>query len=234
MISKSEIKRLKSLQLGKFRKTEKLYIIEGEKLVDEALANHAPIAELYGTESHPHFEDVIEITERELKQISSLKSPNKFLATVKINNKPDLTRNGWTVVLEDINDPGNLGTIIRLAVWFGFDNVICSKNSCDPYQSKVVQSTMGGIFKIPVIKMDLEEYFKQESRSVYTAEMSGKNYKEIAYPNSGVLLMGSESHGVSNIFSERFSNQITIEKYGNMESLNVATATAILMSQIRA
>ncbi len=234
MISKSEIKRLKSLQLGKYRKTEKLYLIEGEKLVDEALANHAPIVELYGTESHPHFEGVIEITERELKQISSLKSPNKFLATVKINEKPDLTRTGWTVVLEDINDPGNLGTIIRLAVWFGFDNVICSKNSCDPYQSKVVQSTMGGIFKIPVVKMDLEEYFRHESRLVFTAEMSGKNSKEITYPKSGVLLMGSESHGVSNKLSERFSNQITIEKYGTMESLNVATATAILMSQIRA
>jgi TrmH family RNA methyltransferase len=211
-----------------------LYLIEGEKLLQEAISNKAPIVEVYGTEKHSIIDNIVEISEHELKQISSLKSPNKFVATVKINDDHELKSEGWTIVLEDINDPGNLGTIIRLAVWFGFDNVICSQNSCDPYQSKVVQSTMGGIFKIPVVKMNLDDFFDNETRRVYTAEMSGENSKEVDFPAKGVLLMGSESHGVSSHYSERFSKQITIENYGDMESLNVATAAAILMSQIRA
>ena len=234
MISKNEIKRLKSLQQSKFRKSEMLYIIEGGKLLQEAISSGASIVDVYGTEKHPDWENCIHISERELKQISNLKSPNKFLATIIMPEEIIVKKKGWSVVLEDINDPGNLGTIIRLAVWFGFESVICSSNSCDPYQSKVVQSTMGGIFKIPVIKIDLDEFFKNETRNVYTAEMTGKPLKDVDFPGEGILLMGSESHGVSRGYSERFSNPITIEKQGDMESLNVATATAILMNQIKA
>lgn len=202
-------------------------------MLEEALLSNAKIQKIYGVESHPKSDYTEIISEKELEQISSLKSPNKYFATVEIPEYDEISKNSWSIVLEDINDPGNLGTIIRTALWFGFENVICSENSCDPYQTKVVQSSMGAIFKIPVSKISLESFYSSETREVFTAEMEGEPSGNVSFKKSGVLHMGSESHGVSRQFHRQFKRPITIQKFGDIESLNVATAAAILMSQIK-
>lgn len=175
------------------------------------------------------------ITEKELGRISGLKSPNQLLATVHYaSSKQRKASEGHILLLDDVKDPGNLGTIIRTADWFGVQQVICSPNSVDRYNPKVVQASMGSIFRMPLYYDQLDQKIdslKIAGYSIFGADMHGENAFEIDYPQKTALIMGSESHGLSDLIRS-MTQTITIPKKGKAESLNVAMATGILLAKI--
>ena len=173
------------------------------------------------------------ISETELKKVSQLKSPNKVLALFQIPEQIDLKDDGLTVVLDEINDPGNLGTIIRLCDWFGVSQLICSKNTVDCYNQKVVQASMGSLTRTAIFYVDILDYIKNTKLPVFTADMDGENVYKKKLPKEAVLIMGNEANGVSSEIMQFVKNKVSIPRFGNIqetESLNVATATAILLS----
>ena len=181
-------------------------------------------------------DNFIEVSEQELKKISSLKTPNKVIALFKIPVEKNSSPSGLIVALDAINDPGNLGTIIRLCDWFGIDQLLCSKETVDCYNTKVVQSSMGSLTRVAISYIDLKEYLTSVSIPVFIEDMDGDNIYEMMPPTSAVLVMGNEANGISNSIKQIVSTKITIPRYGNSqltESLNVATATAILLSEFR-
>ena len=174
------------------------------------------------------------ITENDLKKISSLKSPNHVLAIFKIPLPKKIKTEGITVALDDINDPGNLGTIIRLCDWFGIQQLICSKNTVDCYNSKVVQASMGSLARVQINYVDLKNFLQTVELPIYTADIEGENVYKTCLPERAVLIMGNEANGIRTEIQKLGSHQITIpksKKNKTAESLNVATATAILLSE---
>ena len=238
-LSKNEIKFIRSLQQKKNRDRESLFIVEGVKLVKELLSqNKYKIKKIYCTDKvNLKFNfDLLpySITTKELKQISSLKTPNQTLAVVHKNttDQIDLDTPNLSLMLDDIKDPGNLGTIIRTADWFGVQQIICSSESVDIYNPKVIQSTMGAIFRVNVFYKKLSTVISRFSKAnfeILTADMDGENALNKAYKKKSVLIMGSESHGISEDIS-KLSQAITIPSYGKTESLNVAIASSIICS----
>ena len=163
-------------------------------------------------------------------------SLNKVIALFKIPVQKNSSSSGLIVALDAINDPGNLGTIIRLCDWFGVDQLLCSKETVDCYNTKVVQSSMGSLTRVAISYIDLKEYLTSVSIPVFIADMDGDNIYEMKPPTSAVLVMGNEANGISNSIKQIVSTKISIPRYGNSqltESLNVATATAILLSEFR-
>lgn len=239
-ISKSQIKLITSLQQKKYRLKESLFVVEGIKVVDEFLKSDFELNSLFCIEdvkecyfgSNPEI-----ITELELKKISGLKSPNKVLALFKIPKETRIDQLlGLKVMLDDINDPGNLGTIIRLCDWFGVKEIICSKNTVDCYNSKVVQSTMGSLTRVNIKYVDLISYIEQTSQPLFIADMEGENVYNSKLRSDGIVIMGNEANGVSNDIKKIVTHKLTIPRYGEIqatESLNVATATAILLNEFR-
>lgn len=215
-----------------------LFVVEGEKSVLEGLsafASHLEIIVSLETFSlqipsqfHPK---TVTVTTKELEQISELKTPNKCIAVFK---RPDsaLLTDQFTIVLDGIQDPGNMGTILRLADWFGVKQIVCSKDTVDCYNSKVIQASMGAIYRIPVHYTDLASYLKNNPQQKYGAMLNGKNYKSIDYPKDGILIMGNEGKGVRPEIEALIDFPVTIPRFGEAESLNVATATAILLAEI--
>ncbi|MBU2018688.1 MAG: RNA methyltransferase [Bacteroidetes bacterium] len=170
------------------------------------------------------------VSEKELEQISELKTPNKVLALVKFLEFTISTPK-FTIVLEDIQDPGNLGTIIRLADWFGASNIVCSDKTVNIYNTKVIQATMGSIFRIPVEYTHLETYLSQQTRPIYGAVLGGENVYKTKLPAQAVLVMGNEGNGISDSLLSFLQNKIEIPRFGQAESLNVSMATSILLSE---
>jgi RNA methyltransferase, TrmH family len=239
MISKNKIKWIRSLHLKKNRDESKLFIIEGEKLLEEALVwAHDKIQEIYYTSSCKLIDKVesnklkYEVTESDLEKISCLKKPNKVLAILSYFEVSE-TENNFKVVLDDIQDPGNLGTIIRTADWFGFNEIICSKNTVDCYNPKVVQATMGALFRVKITYSNLRDIFQHNNLPVYGALLNGENIYEKSFTKNGILLLGNEGNGISKELHEFIDNPITIPSFGNTESLNVSTAMGILLFQIK-
>ena len=176
------------------------------------------------------------MTNQELKKISSLKTPNKVLALFKIPSEKKVNSSGLIVALDTINDPGNLGTIIRLCDWFGVEQLVCSKETVDCYNTKVVQASMGSLTRVSTSYLNLPEYLKTVSIPIYIADMNGVNIHKTNLPTSAVLVMGNEANGISDTLKSLISNKISIPRYGDsmqVESLNVATATAILLNEFR-
>ncbi|GAB5418109.1 MAG: RNA methyltransferase [Crocinitomicaceae bacterium] len=167
-----------------------------------------------------------------MKSLSGLTNPSSLLAVVR---KPKFqeTTTGWTLVLDGVQDPGNMGTIIRTADWFGISEIVCSINTVDNFNPKVVQSTMGSIFRVQVRYENLEEYLKNEDRPIFGALLEGENMHSIAIPEKGVLLMGNEGKGISDALLDKISHPIHIPGSGGAESLNVAVATGILLSRLK-
>ena len=233
MITKNQIKLIKSLTLKKNREKHQLFVVEGIKNVAEALNSDYEVDSLFATNNwiteNPTI-DTIKVTHRELKRISNQKNPNEVLALVRIkeNRTPDTSK--ITLVLNDINDPGNLGTIIRTADWFGIKNLYLSKDSVDVYNPKVLNSTKGSFSRVSVHYVDLEEFLV--GKVGVSAEMIGENLYDFEWPLGGVIIMGNESHGVSEKVSSLCSNKITIPSFGGAESLNVGVATSIICSDI--
>ncbi|GGF61173.1 TrmH family RNA methyltransferase [Wenyingzhuangia marina] len=238
-ISKNQIKLITSLQQKKYRVKEGLFVAEGIKVVNEFLNSEIELQTLFCVDEvlgdYKNYA-CVSITENELKKISVLKSPNKVLGLFKIPSEKTSQDNGLKVVLDTINDPGNLGTIIRLCDWFGVKELICSKDTVDCYNTKVVQSTMGSLTRVVVKYVDLIPYLKDTQQPVYITDMEGENVYAATLPENGIIIMGNEANGVSSEIKQLISRKLTIPRFGELqatESLNVATATAILLNEFR-
>lgn len=270
MLSKNQIKFVSSLKLKKIREQENLFIAEGTKVVNELLESDFCVKEIYGIPAYFEKTEVrsqdaeyriqnlekggktgfipkkIEISESELKKISSLSTPNQVLAIVEIPNynlaKENLT-NQLSIALDDLQDPGNLGTIIRVADWFGIKNIICSNNTVDVYNPKVVQATMGSISRVNVHYVDLIKFFEATTPSnqpikVYGAFLNGDNIYTKKLSSNGIILFGNESKGISTNLIEYINEKISIPSFSisssnGAESLNVAISAGIICSEFR-
>ena len=236
-LSNNHQKLITSLSQKKYRQKHQLFIAEGVKVVEEFLESSYEVEILFSTDPYFSFLDCfVQVTNQELKKISSLKTPNKVLALFKIPSEKKVNSSGLIVALDTINDPGNLGTIIRLCDWFGVEQLVCSKETVDCYNTKVVQASMGSLTRVSTSYLNLPEYLKTVSIPIYIADMNGVNIHKTKLPASAVLVMGNEANGISDTLKNLISNKISIPRYGDsmqVESLNVATATAILLNEFR-
>ena len=239
MVSKNQIKLITSLQQKKYRKQEQLFFAEGVKVVQELLHSNFELQDLFTTKQDfltvPK-NKVHAISEVELKKISALTTPNTCLAVFKIPKVKEMVEKGLIVALDDVRDPGNLGTIIRLCDWFGIKTLFCSEESVDVYNPKVVQATMGSISRVNVVYGNLEKLLSETKLPVYGTFMDGKNIYKETLPNEGIIVMGNEANGISKAVENLVSQRIAIPRFGDLqatESLNVATATAIILSEFK-
>lgn len=239
MVSKNQIKLITSLQQKKFRKENQLFIAEGVKVIQELLESNFELEHLYITEEI--FSDVdannkTKISETDLKKISCLSTPNNCLALFKIPSSKPAQSTGLVVALDDIRDPGNLGTIIRLCDWYGVTQIVCSEKTVDVYNPKVVQATMGSISRVNVSYVDLSKFFSRTDAIVFGTFMDGENIYKTQLPADGILVLGNEANGISSTIEKFITTKIAIPRFGNLqktESLNVATATAIFLSEFK-
>lgn len=244
MISRKEIKFIKSLNSKKNRLKELLFTVEGEKIVDELLSSNYKIKKIYGKKewyennfSKLDLIDFQRISNDELCRISNLKNPNNVLALVEVfSNELDYSSlTGTTLILDSINDPGNLGAIIRTCDWFNVRNLICSKNTVDLYNNKTIQSTMGSIFRVNIHYCNLTEFFVSMNNKpqTYAATLDGRNLKNVKNKKDNFLIIGSESHGISEDLMKFVDEKVKIENIsGTGESLNAAIATSIILYQL--
>lgn len=246
MLSKNQIKEIQSLQLKKFRDLQKIFIAEGIKSVSEIILQRPLcIKELFATkdfiashsrEINENSLKVTEITVAELERISIQKAPNQVLALCDYFTEEKTVfdfKNNYALYLDDVRDPGNLGTIIRLAAWFGVNQVFCSPTSCDFYNPKVIQSTMGAFLRVKVEYIELEELLQTPTlKTIYGAVLNGKNLYQENLRN-GLIIIGNEANGISEAHLKTITHSITIPAgSGNdTESLNAAMATAIITSE---
>ncbi|MBS1495599.1 MAG: RNA methyltransferase [Bacteroidetes bacterium] len=243
MLSKSSIKYIQSLQHKKFRDIHHVFIAEGPKIVDEIIATGAFACKaLYGLEkwvnSNTHLTqnlihtEVQAITDFELEKISALTTPNQVLAVFeKRKNNVDIkVLNTITIVLDDIQDPGNLGTIIRIADWFGVKNIVCSMHTADMYNTKVVQSTMASLGRVNIIYTKIDEWLLQHAAiKKYVAVLDGAPVSDFKNTKEGIIIIGNESKGISQAILNYADEKITIPRVGNAESLNAAVALGIIL-----
>ena len=239
MVSKNQIKLISSLHQKKHRQTHQLFIAEGIKGIQELLDAHFELDHLYTTRTD--FENVASnlktvVSEADLKKMSALASPNTCLAVFKIPEVKAINTSGLIVALDDIRDPGNLGTILRLCDWFGIQQLICSKETVDVYNPKVVQATMGSIARVNISYLDLIDFIATSKLPVFGTFMDGQNMYTTNLPQEGIIVMGNEANGISSDLEKIIKNRLTIPRFGTLqktESLNVATATAIVLSEFR-
>lgn len=237
MLSKNQLKFIRSLKKKKIRQSEGLFLAEGIKVVEELLKSSFKLHKLYFTEaySNPLFiDDYNLITDKDLHLISELSAPNQVIGIFEIPPFKDPIHKGLTVVLDEINDPGNLGTIIRLCDWFGVSQLVCSTNTVDCFNQKVVQASMGSLSRVDIIYTDLITYLEKEKRNIYGTFMNGDNIYKTDLEYDAVLIMGNEANGISDSLKEYVTHKVTIPQFGHQqltESLNVAMATAIFLSE---
>ncbi len=239
MVSKNQIKLITSLQQKKYRKQEQLFFAEGVKVVQELLNSNFELQDLFTTKQDfltVAKNKVHAISESDLKKISALSTPNTCLAVFKIPKEKEFAEKGLIVALDDVRDPGNLGTIIRLCDWFGIETLFCSEESVDIYNPKVVQATMGSISRVNVVYANLEHFLTNTKLPVFGTFMDGKNIYNETLAKEGIIVMGNEANGISAPIEKLVSERIAIPRFGNLqvtESLNVATATAIILSEFK-
>lgn len=238
MVGKSQIKFIKSLQQKKNRLAHQLFVVEGKKTVQELLHSSLETYKVYSTEVdfvQQYQFQAAQIKAEDLKKISTLHTPNGYLGIFRIPKQREITFDDWVLVLDSVNDPGNLGTIIRLCDWFGIKQILCSPDTVDCYNPKVLQATMGSITRVQLSYMDVAEFLKNTQLPIYGGFMNGTPVSKVAFPRKGVLVMGNEANGISEAITGLLQEKITILQYGkkSTESLNVATATAILLHEIR-
>ncbi|MFM9987331.1 TrmH family RNA methyltransferase [Flavobacterium sp.] len=239
MVSKNQIKLITSLVQKKYRKQHQLFLAEGVKVIEELLRSNFELENLYVTK--PMFPEVLEskktiISDSDLKKITALTTANDCLAIFKIPQENEIENEGLIVALDDIRDPGNLGTIIRLCDWFGISQIICSEQTVDVYNPKVVQATMGSVARVNISYVDLKLYLAKSKSQIFGTFMGGENIYKKQLPTSGIIVLGNEANGISKIIEEQITQKITIPRFGNLqltESLNVASATAIVLSEFR-
>ena len=245
MISKNLIKLIKSLEQKKFRLREKLFVAEGPKVVSDIMVSKRPqrlIATRQWYEKHQIEEDVL-VAEEELRKVSFLQHPQEVIALFPL---PEISsfdynslRNDLVLALDDVQDPGNLGTIIRLADWFGIEQIICSLGTADAFSPKVVQATMGSIARVNLHYTDLPSFLENlgDGFPIYGTFLNGTNVYEQELSKSGVIIMGNEGKGISKEVERYVNKRLFIPSYPaerpTAESLNVAIATAITCAEFR-
>ena len=239
MVSKNQIKLITSLQQKKYRLSHQLFFAEGIKVIQELLESNFELLHLFTTQNE--FDEIsndkkVLISQNDLKKISALSSPNTCLAVFKIPAEKKIIESGLILALDSIRDPGNLGTILRLCDWFGISQLVCSKETVDIYNPKVVQATMGSIARVNVNYVDLEFFIDKTQLPVFGTFMNGDTIYKTNLPQEGIIIMGNEANGISSELEKLVKTRLTIPRFGNLqktESLNVATATAIILSEFR-
>jgi TrmH family RNA methyltransferase len=236
MLSKKVVKDIQSLSLKKYREETGLFVAEGPKIVEELLAAvPQQIVMIFATEEWSKgrtFENLEIISSLELGKVSGLKTPNEVIAIVKQFNSVKPNALSFTLYLDAVQDPGNLGTIIRIADWFGVKDVVCSTGCADLYNLKVVQSTMASIARVNVFYDREDNWLRQQQTTIYAAALDGKDLNDFPKTDKGILLIGNESKGIRKEAMELASSKITIPKRGEAESLNAAVATGIILSHL--
>jgi RNA methyltransferase, TrmH family len=241
-LSKNEIKHINALKSKKYRYAFREFIVEGPKAVREFLQEGwKPVLVVIENSADIDLpvlnNDILRhASPAVMARVSALQTPNTVIGMFSFPPDEQLAEDlpGWTIALDDIRDPGNLGTIIRIADWFGISRIVCSLNCADPFNPKTVQATMGSLARIKVWEADLNDFFhKHADIPVFGAVMDGTPYHELSFPKNGILLVGNESNGISPALLASVKHLITIPRIGKAESLNAAVATAIICSGIR-
>jgi TrmH family RNA methyltransferase len=241
---RSDLKRLQALRNKKFRKEYGQFFIEGEKIILEALESDFRIIHIWlNAESNSKIRqkavekgiEVREVSRSWLERAGNLKTNNVGVALLDIpdTHLSQSLESNWILLLDRINDPGNLGTIIRSADWFGIQTIICSPDSVDLYNPKTLMSSKGSFLRVNVLYEEIERILKNDNREVLAADMNGEDIHELkSFPSKGYLLMGSESHGISPVLEQFISKRIHISGKGGAESLNVSISTAIILDNL--
>ncbi len=238
MVVKSELKLIKSLQQKKYRNEHGLFVVEGKKTIEEVVNSDMKVYKLFAVDPIGLDVDdlqVEKVTARELSQMSSLKNPNGYLGVFYIPKPTKKITSDWVLVLDGVQDPGNLGTIIRLCDWFGISDIVCSTDTVDCFNSKVLQATMGSITRINIQYLSLDAFLTSTQLPVFGTFMDGKSVNSTQLPAKGIMIMGNEGKGVSEAVAKHCTDRLAIPQFGDVttESLNVASATAILLHEIR-
>jgi TrmH family RNA methyltransferase len=237
MLSKNEVKYIQSLSQKKQRQEEGLFLVEGAKAVAEVLQENWPIQALYAVPEWQAHQDpklpVRTITAAEMSKITQLKTPSPVLAILPIPAQSSLpAAQDWVMALDGIQDPGNLGTLIRIADWFGIQHLVYSFHTADPFQPKAIQATMGSFVRVACHQLDLASFLATHQAPVYGAVLDGKNVFDLHPVQPGVLLLGNEGNGIDPLLLSWVTHPLTIPRKGGAESLNVAVAGGILVSQL--
>ena len=241
MISRKWFQLIKSLQIKKYRQIHQSFLVEGAKSVVELLLSGFETEMIFAAESFyennkQYINCGFEIaSEDELAKAGTLESNNACLAIVKMkkNILLQINKNEFALLLDEIKDPGNLGTIIRIADWYGINKIICSENSVDFYNPKVISASMGSFTRVQMYYCNLEDYLEQTKGTVYGALLEGKNIHEVNFENSGLILLGNESKGINENLKKYISQSISIPRFGGAESLNVSIAAAVVCDNLR-
>lgn len=243
-MTKAEIQQLRALKDKRMRDAERVFIAEGDKLVDEILSSHFAVRRVYTTDEKRGGANIEHITKQEMERISQLTTPTTTLAVVE---QPRYTlsisnlKGKLSLALDGVQNPGNMGTIIRLADWFGVEDIICSKECADCYNPKVVQATMGAILRVRIHYVDdlakMLREAKQMGMDIYGTLLDGKNIYHEELRNEGIIVMGNEGRGVSEECRNTLTYKLLIPSHPadcpTSESLNVAMATGIILSEFR-
>lgn len=242
MITKNTIKQIASLRQQKFRKELGLFVVEGRKMVEELLHSDFETVGFYATEAfinaYPSFADAEVVSEMQMDQMSGQDTPPGILAVVRIPRQGNIkTSSPYVLALDGIANPGNMGTLIRTAEWFGIRDVVCSTDCVELWNPKTVQATMGSLFRVKVWKADLAEYLRQAKsggKAVYGALLEGKDLFRMKEKPDGVIVIGSESHGIRAEVLPCITHPITIPRVGGSatESLNAAVAGGIIIAEM--
>jgi TrmH family RNA methyltransferase len=243
MISKAKIKQIKALQVKKYRKQEQCFVVEGTKSVLELLKADFDVIWLAGTESFLKqneklvgtVTEIVDADEGELGAAGSFQTNDGALAIARMkpNASFSLTGEEFTLVLDDIRDPGNLGTIIRTADWYGVNHIIASEETADFYNPKVLSATMGSFCRVQVYYTPLEAYLVAARKPIYGTFLEGTDVHELKFNGGGLIVIGNESNGISPAIEKLVSQKITIPRFGKAESLNAAIATGIILDSVR-
>ena len=237
MLTKSQIKLITSLKQKKFRTQHQMFVVEGIKVVQEFLNSDYELDAIFAVDDRfSHYNQKFTLVDsKELAKISGFSTPNTVLATFKIPTSLDVDWSSLVVALDGINDPGNLGTIIRLCDWFGIDNLVCSETTVDCYNPKVVQASMGSHTRVNISYFDLKKNLQATSNCMGTF-MDGNSVYEQHLPKTGVIVLGNEANGISKEVEDLMRIRLSIPRFGKLkqtESLNVANAAAILLSEFK-
>ena len=235
MISKNQIKFVRQLEQKKYRKKEGLFVAEGPKVVGDLLRAGFKAHTIFATsEWESQGQTFQEVSDEELRRVSFLQHPQRVLALFFIPTESVPSVSSLSLALDDVQDPGNLGTIIRIADWFGIDTIYCSENTADAWSPKVVQATMGSIARVNIIYTDLQELISKAHVPVYGTLLDGQDIYTQELSKEGIIVMGNEGNGISAPIRKLINRRLLIPQFHEgPESLNVAIATAITCSEFR-
>lgn len=238
MLSKNQVKLIQKLHQKKYRNELNLFIVEGKKSINEFLqAGYTPqllIATEAFTASVPQHL-ITPVSKDELRKVSTLQNPDEGLAVFEQPKHKGILQEGVIVALDNVQDPGNLGTIIRLCDWFGVETLLCNTQTVDCYNPKVVQASMGSLTRVAVHYLDLAAFLTTTALPVYTMDLEGENLYTATFPKDCILILGNEANGISSEVRALSNEVITIPRFGKhqrTESLNVAMAGAIILSEV--